>query len=78
MFRSLLGAKREFVFAAGRGILKPRANEAEADLVGWIPRQNEPGAEGVARRHRDIALQTQLTAIYHEARDVDIAWSLRR
>lgn len=80
VFRSLLGAKREFVFAAGRGINEPRSEEADTDLVGWTPPEDEPGTDGVARRHRDNALQTQLTAeglqkrltaIYYEAREVE-------
>lgn len=80
VFRSLLGGKREFVFAAGRGVDEPRSDEPELDLVGWVPPEEEPGVEGVARRHRDNALQTQLTAeglqkrltaIYYEAREVE-------
>lgn len=80
VFRGLLGAKREFVFAAGRGVEEPRSDEPELDLIGWVPPEEEAGADGVSRRHRDNALQTQLTAeglqkrltaIYYEAREVE-------
>jgi very-short-patch-repair endonuclease len=80
VFRGLLGAKREYVFAAGRGIDEPRSDEPEMDLIGWAPPEEEAGVDGVSRRHRDNALQTQLTpeglqkrltAIYYEAREVE-------
>jgi very-short-patch-repair endonuclease len=80
VFRSLLGLKREFGFAAGRGITEAASAEAETDLVGWVPPDDEAATDGVARRHRDNALQTQLTAeglqkrltsIYYEAREVE-------
>lgn len=80
VFRGLLGAKREFVFAAGRGVDEPHSDEPELDLIGWVPPEEDASVDGVSRRHRDNALQTQLTAeglqkrltaIYYEAREVE-------
>lgn len=82
VFRALLG-KREFVFSAGRGIAEEEASESDtdADIAVWTPPENDDANEaGVARRHRDNALQTQLTpeglqkrltALYYEAREVE-------
>jgi very-short-patch-repair endonuclease len=81
VFRALLGPKREFVFGAARSASEEANEDTDADLVGWTPPVDDQELEdGVARRHRDNVLQTQLTAeglqkrltsLYYEAREVE-------
>jgi len=82
VFRALLSQKREFVFAPGRGLQEDDGIEqADPEQIGWIPPTDDiSDVDGVARRHRDNALQTQLTAeglqkrltsLYYEAREVE-------
>jgi very-short-patch-repair endonuclease len=80
VFQGLLGAKREYVFAPGRRADHTSEGETDAGLVPWVPSEDDLDEDGVARRHRDNALQTRLTAenlqkrltaIYYEAQEVE-------
>jgi very-short-patch-repair endonuclease len=88
VFRGLLAGRRDYVFAPGRGVDEPSGlaegedapEAADADLVGWVPPAEPETDGGVARRHRDNVLQTQLTPeglqkrltpIFYEAREVE-------
>ncbi len=79
IFSGLLGGKRQYTFAAGRGVADEDSDEADSDIAGWVPPEEDSG-EGVASRHRDNSLQTQLTAeglqkrltsLYYESREVE-------
>lgn len=62
VFRILLHQKREMTFAPGRGV-QTEDEDADPDYGTWAPPEHDgPGSDGVASRHRDTALQTQLTA----------------
>jgi hypothetical protein len=63
VFRTLLG-KRDMTFAPGRGVYTEEAPETEdPDYAVWTPPEtSRVDEEGVASRHRDNVLQTQLTA----------------
>ncbi len=88
VFRGLLGGRRDYVFAPGRGVDEPTgftsddgaAEPADADLISWVPPGESDSDGGASKRHRDNALQTQLTPeglqkrltpIYYEAREVE-------
>ena len=80
VFRGLLSQKREFTFAAGRGV-EAEGSESEIEYGDWTPPiDDEVDASGVARRHRDNVLQTQLTeeglqkrltSLYYESREAE-------
>ena len=64
-FKTLLAQKRDMTFAPGRGVAsEDEGEDTDPDYAVWTPPE-VPGAtpdEGVASRHRDTVLQTQLTA----------------
>jgi len=63
VFKTLLVSKREMTFAPGRGVQSEDADEADPDYGVWVPPETAASDEdGVAKRHRDTVLQTQLTA----------------
>src|ERR1700733_12065965 len=62
-FKTLLVSKREMTFAPGRGVESENADEADSDYGVWVPPETAASDEdGVAKRHRNTVLQTQLTA----------------
>ena len=80
VFKGLLAQKREFTFAEGRGVESAERDE-NPEYGAWTPPStDEVDESGVARRHRDNILQTQLTAeglqkrltsLYYESREVE-------
>src|SRR5712671_4536507 len=76
-FKTLLAQKRDMTFAPGRGVAS-EDEDTDPDYAVWTPPDASPGRpdEGVASRHRDTVLQTQLsaeglqkrlTALYYES-----------
>jgi very-short-patch-repair endonuclease len=62
VFKKLLAEKRDMTFAPGRGLVAETPDENDPDYGVWTPPEAEkPGEDGVAQRHRDTVLQTQLT-----------------
>ncbi len=60
-FKTILVQKREMTFAPGRGV-ESEDDDADPDYAVWIPPDAGESEEGVAPRHRDSVLQTNLTA----------------
>jgi very-short-patch-repair endonuclease len=63
IFKMLLAQKKEMTFAAGRG-LESEEEDADPDYAIWTPPQpsTTKSEDGVAPRHRDTVLQTNLSA----------------
>ncbi len=64
-FRTLFAEKRDMTFAPGRGVAsEDEGDHTDPDYAVWAPPEAPAGRseEGVAPRHRDTVLQTQLTA----------------
>ena len=81
VFRALLSQKKALTFAPGRGIQAENSDQLDLDYAVWTPPDDNTLDEtGVARRHRDNILQTNLTAeglqkrllsLYYESREVE-------
>jgi len=64
-FKILLAQKRDMTFAPGRGVAsEDQGEDNDPDYAVWTPPDASAGRpdEGVASRHRDTLLQTQLSA----------------
>lgn len=63
IFKILWAQKKEMTFAAGRGV-ESEEDAADPDYALWAPPEPSSGKpeEGVAARHRDTVLQTNLSA----------------
>lgn len=81
IFKSLLATRRAMTFAPGRGLHTEDAVEGDPDYGVWVPPESSTVDEdGVAKRHRDTVLQTQLTAeglhkrltsLYYESSEIE-------
>src|SRR5437016_6659841 len=63
IFKMLLAQKKEMTFAPGRGV-ESEEEDADPDYAIWTPSQpsTAKSEDGVAPRHRDTVLQTNLSA----------------
>ena len=63
VFKTLLVSKREMTFAPGRGVESEDAADGDdPDYAVWVPPETSTiDKDGIAKRHRDTVLQTQLT-----------------
>ncbi|MGH8226527.1 MAG: DUF3320 domain-containing protein [Steroidobacteraceae bacterium] len=81
IFKTLWLDRREMSFAPGRGVREEEGEVGDRDYAIWTPPETDSvDDEGVAQRHRDSSLQTQLTAeglqkrltaLYYEATETE-------